>query len=248
MSAQRSPGTPALAMATSQPSIAAARRLRVLVLEPFELLREGIQGALSGCEDLAVALDVSADGESLARAHRPPPDVVLLGTDPGRTDGLEAIRRVSQAFSGRPVVVLAQDASLDPFLAAVRAGASGYVLRSVRGAALADAVRTTAYGGSVIDPLVARRLVEQIASQPLFAGWRSRALADPSLLNSLSHREAEVLQLLAQGMSNKEIASTLRLSVGTVKTHLRHVFRKLQVADRTSAALAALRPPSPTPS
>jgi len=230
-------------MTTTQPSIASARRLRVLVLEPFELLREGIQGALAACDDLAVALDVSTDAESLARIRRPPPDVVLVGADPLRPEGLETIRQATQAFGGAPVVVLAEDPTLEPFLAAVGAGASGYLLRSVRGAALADAVRTTAYGGSAIDALVARRLVEQMASQPLFGALRGPPVADASVLNSLSHREAEVLQLLARAMSNKEIAAALGLRVGTVKTHLRHVFRKLQVSDRTSAALAALRPP-----
>ena len=229
-------------MAATQPSIAATRRLRVLVLEPFELLREGIHGALSVYDDLAVALEVSDELESLARGRRPSPDVVLVGADPSRPEGLETIRRASETLAGAPVVVLAVDASLDPFLAAVRAGASGYVLRSVRGAALADAVRVTAYGGSVIDPLVARSLVEQMASQPLLGGFRGPPAADPSVLGSLSQREAEVLHLLSRGMSNKEIASALRLRVGTVKTHLRHIFRKLQVSDRTSAALVALRP------
>jgi len=125
---------------------------------------------------------------------------------------------------------------------AVERGARGYLQKSVGGAALAQAIRVTDSGGSAIDPLVARRLLEYLASQPFLPAQRANALREAAgAIGTLSAREGQVLHSLAQGLSNKEIASALGLSVGTVKTHLRHIFRKLGVSDRTSAALSALR-------
>lgn len=227
--------------------IATVQRLRVILLEPFQLLRGGIQAALSNCEDLETVLELSADPASLARLRHPPPDVVLVGADLAEPDGVESLRRVVQVFAGAPVVVLAREASPNSLQAALRAGASGYVLGSLAGAALPSALRAAAYGWFVIDPLVARRLPEQITPQLPFSGWQGRSPTDPRVLHSLSRREAEVLELLAQGMSNREIAAVLRLSLGTVKTHLRHAYRRLGVPDRVTATLAVLGVRSPWP-
>ena len=227
--------------------IATGQRLRVILLEPLQLLRDGIQAALSNCEDLETILELSADPESLARLRHPPPDVVLAGADLGVPEGVESVRRVVQAFAGVPVVVLAHDASPGSLLAAVRAGASGYVLGSLAGAALPSALRAAAYGWFVIDPVVARRFPEQVAPQVPFTGSQGRPLTDPTVLHSLSRREAEVLGLLAQGMSNREIGAVLGVSLGTVKTHLRHAYRRLGTPDRVTATLAVLGVRSPWP-
>lgn len=220
--------------------IAAVRRLRVILLEPFQLLRESIQAALSSSEDLEIAVEPSGSPDSLTRLRHPPPDVVLMGADLVEADGVESVRRVVQVFAGVPVVVLAHDASPASLLAAVRAGASGHVLGSLAGTALPSAIRAAAHGWFVIDPVVARRLPEQITPPLPINGWRGPPRVDPSALRSLSRREAEVLQLLAQGMRNKEIAAALHLSLGTVKTHLRHAYRRLGSPDRVSATLAVL--------
>jgi DNA-binding NarL/FixJ family response regulator len=141
-----------------------------------------------------------------------------------------------------PLVALAQEPDLENLLTAVRLGARGYLLKSVGGAALAQAIRGMGSGGSVIDPIAARRLLDYVASQPFLPALRHDVLdRAASSLRLLSTREAQVLHSLAQGLSNKEIAAALGLSVGTVKTHLRHIFRKLGVSDRTSAAVAVLR-------
>lgn len=225
--------------------VAPVRRLRVILLEPFQLLRDGIQAALSTCEDLETVLEPSADPDTLTRLRHPPPDVVLVGADLAESGGVESVRRVVQVFAGVPIVVLAHDTSPDSLLAAVRAGASGYVLGSLAGSALPSAIRAAAHGWFVIDPVVIRRLPQQATPQPQLGGWPGPSRIEPKGLDSLSHREAEVLQLLAQGMRNKEIAATLHLSLGTVKTHLRHAYRRLGTPDRVSATLAVLGVRSP---
>jgi DNA-binding NarL/FixJ family response regulator len=145
-------------------------------------------------------------------------------------------------FPDLRLIALAQEPDLNKFLAAVRLGVCGYLQKSVGGTALAEAIRSTRAGGSVIDPVVARRLLEYLALQPFLPASRGGVLDQASgSLGSLSAREAQVLHSLAQGLSNKEIASALGLSIGTVKTHLRHIFRKMGVPDRTSAVVAVLR-------
>jgi DNA-binding NarL/FixJ family response regulator len=166
----------------------------------------------------------------------------LVDFDSAGAESREFLRRLALNLPGVPLVALAQEPDLEKFLAAVRLGARGYVLKSVGGAALAQAIRGTGSGGSVVDPVVARRLLDYVASQPFLPALRHDMLDRAAgSLRSLSTREAQVLHCLAQGLSNKEIAAALGLSVGTVKTHLRHIFRKLGVSDRTSAAVAVLR-------
>ena len=229
-------------MVTARLPIARPRRFRVLVVEPLELVREGIYGVLAAEEDMAVLAAAEPDVQSPGPAGEFAPDVVLVDFDPATTESRDFLRRLPTKHPGVPLVALAQEPDLENLLAAVRLGARGYILRSVGGAALAQAIRATGGGGSVIDPIVARRLLDYVASQPFLPALRHNALNRAvGSLGSLSTREEQVLHSLSQGLSNKEIATALGLSVGTIKTHLRHIFRKLGVADRTSAAVAVLR-------
>ena len=212
------------------------------MVEPLELVREGIHGVLAAEEDMAVLTAADPDVGSLSRAREFAPDVALVDFDSAGAESREFLRRLALNLPDVPLIALAQEPDLEKFLAAVRLGARGYVLKSVGGAALAQAIRGTGSGGSVLDPIVARRLLDYVASQPFLPALRHDMLDRAAgSLRSLSTREAQVLHSLAQGLSNKEIATALGLSVGTVKTHLRHIFRKLGVSDRTSAAVAVLR-------
>jgi len=229
-------------MVTTLLPAARPRRFRVLVVEPLELVREGIHGVLAAEEDMSVLAAADPDVRSLSRASEFAPDVALVDFDSGGAESREFLRRLALDLPGVPLVALAQEPELESLLAAVRLGARGYVLKSVGGAALAQAIRGTGSGGSVIDHIVARRLLDYIAAQPFLPALRDGVLGRAAgCLRLLSTREGQVLHLLAQGLSNKEIGAALGLSVGTVKTHLRHIFRKLGVSDRTSAAVAVLR-------
>jgi DNA-binding NarL/FixJ family response regulator len=229
-------------MVTTSLPAARPRRFRVLVVEPLELVREGIHGVLAAEEDMSVLAAADPDVGSLSRAREFTPDVALVDFDSGGAEGRELLRRLALSLPGVPLVALAQEPDLENLLTAVRLGARGYLLKSVGGAALAQAIRRMGSGGSIIDPIVARRLLDYVASQPFLPALRHDVLGRAAgSLGLLSAREAQVLHSLAQGLSNKEIAAALGLSVGTVKTHLRHIFRKIGVSDRTSAAVAVLR-------
>jgi len=191
---------------------------------------------------MTVLAAADPDVRALGGARQFAPDVAVVDFDPSGTESREFFRSLATDLPGVPLVALAEEPDLEKFLAAVRLGARGYLLKSVAGNRLAEAIRGTSDGGSVVDPIVARRLLDYVASQPFLPALRGNILARAAgSLGSLSLREEEVLHSLAQGLSNKEIAAALGLSVGTVKTHLRHIFRKIGVSDRTSAALAALR-------
>jgi DNA-binding NarL/FixJ family response regulator len=229
-------------MVTTRLPAARLQTLRVLVVEPLELVREGIHGVLAAEEDMSVLAAADPDVRSLSQAREFAPDVALVDFDSAGPDSREFLHRLALNLPGVPLVALAQEPDLESLLTAVRLGARGYVLKSVGGVALAQAIRGTSSGGSIVDPVVARRLLDYVASQPFLPALRDNVLGRAAgSLRLLSTREAQVLHSLAQGLSNKEIAAALGLSVGTVKTHLRHIFRKLGVSDRTSAAVAVLR-------
>ena len=229
-------------MVTTRLPAARPQRLRVLVVEPLELVREGIHRVLSAEDDMSVLAAADPDVSSLGRAREFAPDVALVHFDSASVEVRDFFRRLTANSPGVRLIALAQEPDLNKFLAAVRLGVCGYLQKSVGGAALAQAIRSTRAGGSALAPMVARRLLEYLALQPFLPPIRGGILDQASgSLDSLSAREAQVLHSLAQGLSNKEIASTLSLSIGTVKTHLRHIFRKLGVPDRTSAVVAVLR-------
>jgi DNA-binding NarL/FixJ family response regulator len=229
-------------MVTTHLPAARPHRFRVLVVEPLELVREGIHGVLAAEEDMSVLAAADPDVGSLGRAHQFTPDVALVDFDSGGAESRELLRRLALSLPGVPLVALAQEPDLENLLTAVRLGARGYLLKSVGGTALAQAIRGMGSGGSIIEPVVARRLLDYVAAQPFLPALRHDVLGRAAgSLRLLSARETQVLHSLAQGLSNKEIAAALGLSVGTVKTHLRHIFRKIGVSDRTSAAVAVLR-------
>jgi DNA-binding NarL/FixJ family response regulator len=220
---------------------------RVLIADRLELFRRGLRDVIAQEPNLHVAAEI-ADLSRLADANLElTPDLILLGMDREAADeaapqALEALRQVMRLDPYAAVIVFIADEDVEQFIEAVRAGAKGVLLRDASADAILRAVEAVWTGGAALDPRLARQLFERLASgQGLTTHGIATPDLDPGLLQRLSPRERDVLALLAQGRRNKEIAAQLGVSVGTVKTHLRHIFRKLSVDDRTSAVLTALR-------
>ncbi len=204
---------------------------RVLIADDQELVRNGFRLILETRPDLDVVAE-AADGRAAVTLTRElEPDVVLMDIRMPDLDGIEATRLIVEAGSTARVLVLTTF-DLDEYVySAIRAGASGFLLKDVRPADLIDAIRLVAQGNALLGPTVTRRLLDRFA-EPSPAGG-------DGLLSRLTEREREILQLLAEGLSNAEMAGRLFLSETTVKTHVSNVLRKLEVRDRVQAVIAA---------
>ncbi len=205
--------------------------IRVVLVDDQELLRSGFRHILETADDIRVVGEAANGGDAVETTRRLRPDVVLMDIRMGEVDGIEATRRIVASDAGRVVVLTTFD--LDEYVyAAVRAGASGFLLKDTRPSDLIDAVRIIARGDALLAPAVTRRLLERFAQDtgPMPGGGELAATAA-----DLSEREREVLRLLAGGRSNLEIADVLVLTEATVKTHVSNVLRKLDVRDRVQA-------------
>ena len=211
--------------------------IRVAIADDQVLVRAGFVSLLDAADDLTVVGE-ARDGEEavdLARAVRP--DVLLMDVRMPGVDGIEATRRIvsDPELAAVRVVVLTTYEVDEYVFEALRAGASGFLTKDVEPADLRAAVRTVAEGNALLTPSVTRRVVNA------FAAATPHAVPDRSRLDVLSDRERDVLALVGQGLSNQEIAGRLVLSERTVRTHVSQILTKLQLANRTQAALYALR-------
>jgi NarL family two-component system response regulator LiaR len=204
--------------------------IRVVIADDHPIVRQGLRSYLSSRQGIEVVGE-AADGEqAVARAARLRPDVVLVDLVMPVLDGIGAIERILARDPDARVLVLTSFASEDQLLPALRAGAVGYLLKDVEPAELERAVRAAAAGEAVLDPAVTARVLREVRRPP----------GDP-VLDALTPREREVLERLARGLSNREIARELVVAEKTVKTHVSSILAKLHVADRTQAALYAVR-------
>lgn len=216
---------------------------RVLVADDQTVVREGIVmllGLLPGIEVVGAA----ADGEeAVALVERHHPDVVLMDLRMPRVDGVEATRRIRAAHPGTEVVVLTTYADDDSLFPALQAGARGYLTKDAGGEEIARAIADVRSGAAGLSPQVQLRLLERL-SHPQTASSPSAvrpAAAPGELPDGLTAREAEVLALIAEGLSNTEIAGRLFVSPATVKTHINNLFAKTAVRDRAQAVAYAFR-------
>jgi DNA-binding NarL/FixJ family response regulator len=206
--------------------------IRVVVADDQPLVRSGFRMILDERDDLELVGEAQNGDEAVALARELDPDVILMDVRMPGLDGVEATRRLVDANTRARILILTTF-DLDEYVyAAIRAGASGFLLKDVQPADLVDAIRVVAAGNSLFGPAATERLVARFGQQ-----------RDPSAptrsLEELTEREREILRLLATGLSNAELATTLHLSETTVKTHVSAVLRKLGVRDRVQAVIAA---------
>ena len=207
--------------------------IRVLIADDQALVRGGFRMILESQKDIEVVGEAGDGREALLQAQELRPDIVLMDIRMPELDGLEATRRLLQNGEGTRVLILTTF-DLDEYVyEAMKAGASGFLLKDVRPEGLADAVRIVAAGEALLAPAITRRLIEGFVRRPPPG---SRA---PSELSELTGRELDVLKLVGRGLSNTEIASALVVSHATVKTHITHILAKLELRDRVQAVVLA---------
>jgi DNA-binding NarL/FixJ family response regulator len=207
--------------------------IRVLVADDQALVRAGFRAILEAQDDLEVVGEAGDGGEAVANARELRPDVVLMDVRMPGVDGIEATRRLLRDGDA-PRVLMLTTFDLDEYVyEAMRAGASGFLLKDAPRDQLVGAVRTVAAGDSLLAPALLRRLIEDFVRRPA-PGARSH----PEL-EELTERELEVLTLIARGLANAEIAAQLFVSEATVRTHVTHILAKLGLRDRVQAVVLA---------
>ena len=207
--------------------------IRVLIADDQALVRDGFRLVLETRSDIDVVGEAEDGRQAVELAVECAPDVILMDVRMPVVDGIEATRRIVAAGSAARVLVLTTF-DLDEYVyAAIRAGASGFLLKDVRPRDLIDAIRLIADGNALLGPTVTRRLLDR------FAGEGAPNEIGPDTFGTMTARELEILKLLAAGLSNAEIAARLYLGESTVKTHVSSILRKLGVRDRVQAVIVA---------
>jgi DNA-binding NarL/FixJ family response regulator len=207
--------------------------IRVLIADDQALVRGGFRMILDAQEDIEVVAEASDGQQALAQAQALEPDVVLMDIRMPELDGLEATRQLVSG-NGSARVLMLTTFDLDEYVyEAMKAGASGFLLKDVRPEQLAEAVRVVAAGDSLLAPAITQRLIAEFVRRP------PPGSGAPTELSELTERELEVLKLIARGLSNGEIATALFVSEATVKTHVTHVLTKLKLRDRVQAVVLA---------
>jgi DNA-binding NarL/FixJ family response regulator len=209
-------------------------KIKILIADDHALVREGMCRILEQEPDLEVVAEAGDGEEAVMLASDLKPDVVLIDVAMPKLDGIEATRRIKTLCPAVAVLVLSAYDNDQFVFGLLEAGAAGYMLKSVRGHEIVDAIRAVYAGESVLHPSVARKVLNR------FAGVSSKPRERKSL-EVLTEREMEVLKLVTKGLSNKDIADELCLSVRTVQGHLANIFNKLRVGSRTEAVVHALK-------
>jgi DNA-binding NarL/FixJ family response regulator len=208
-----------------------ARHVRILIADDHPLTRDGIRSALASDDGLEVVAEATNGEEAVKLAEETQPDVILMDMRMPGLSGIQATREITRANPAIRVLILTVEDAQSRVGDAIQAGAAGYLLKDVDAPALARAVRLAADGCAVIHPDLTRQFVDEL--RQLSSGERTAT--------ALSNREVEVLQMIAYGSTNREVAEKLQISPQTVKTYLERIFTKLGVSDRTRAVAVALK-------
>ncbi len=208
--------------------------IRVLICDDQDLVRDGLTTILSNAPGIEVAGVASGGDQAIVLTTELEPDVVLMDLNMPGTNGIAATRAITDRHPEVRVLVLTTYDAPEWVDDAVRAGAAGYLMKDTTRQRLIDAIRGTAEGKTHLDPSVAGRLLDQVSVSP-------RVGPDSTVTEGLSEREIEVLKALGRGLTNSEIASRLFLSEGTIRNYVSSIITKLDVSDRTQAAVIAVR-------
>ncbi len=209
----------------------AAAPIRVLIADDHAIVREGLRSLLETESGMELAGEAVDGEEAVAHARAVRPDVILLDLMMPRLDGIAAIGEIKREQPDARILVLTSFAEDEKVFAAIKAGALGYLLKDSSPQELLQAIREVARGESSLHPTIARKVLRELSRPPEL----------PATPEPLTARELDVLRLVAQGLSNQEIAGRLALSERTARTHVSQILAKLQLANRTQAALYALR-------
>jgi len=209
-------------------------KIRILIADDHAFVREGTRRILEQEPDLEVVAEAGNGEEAVALASELKPDVAIIDVAMPKLDGIEATRRIKALCPAVAVLVLSAYDDDQFVFGLLEAGAAGYLLKSVRGHEIVEAIRAVDAGESVLHPSVARKVLNRFASV-------SNRAQRKKPLELLTEREMEVLKLVTKGLSNKDIADGLSLSIRTVQGHLANIFNKLRVSSRTEAVVHALK-------
>ena len=210
-------------------------KVRILIADDHAVLREGMRDLLEREKDLEVIAEAGDGEEAVRLCAELKPDVVLMDIVMPKLSGIEATRQINQTSPSIPVIILTAYSDISYILGLLEAGACGYLLKSAHSGEIIGAIRAAYSGDSVLDPVVTQKLLQRVTG--LAAANTNAAGAK----EQLSHRESEILRLAARGMSNKDIANAVFLSVRTVKAHLTSIFNKMGCGCRTEAIIKGLK-------
>jgi DNA-binding NarL/FixJ family response regulator len=206
---------------------------RVLIVDDDDLMRAGLAELLSNDPTIEIVGQASTGRQAIARVPLLAPDVVLMDVRMPDVDGIAATRELARVAPAARVLILTTFEQDDYVFGALRAGASGFLVKRTRPEELIAAVHTIAAGDSLLSPSVTRRVIDRMAQQP------TPELTDQAKLDELTRREREVLALIARGMSNREIATALFVEESTIRTHVKRILMKLHLRDRVQAVIFA---------
>ena len=212
------------------------RKIRVLLADDHQLFREGLASILDAQPDFEVVGEASDGLEVLVKARNLEPDLILMDIGMPGCNGLEATQKVKAEFPSVTIVVLTVRDEPDRLFEAIRNGAQGYLLKSIRSWEMVDMLRGAIRGEAAITPVLGGRMLEEFRR----LSRQAHRFPDQEII-ALTSREKEVLSLVAEGATDKEIGEDLTISIHTVKTHMRNILSKLQLSHRHEAALYAMR-------